>query len=491
MKYHFRQGKELIGKIYKKRSAWVNWVILIVCMVIARVTRDNAAIFFLPVVLWSKEHNYITKAALEVLTEPERKFLEPEKDLLWKIYCEFPDLNWAHYGCFGGESGSPDMPRTTDIRREWDISYYCGFDPVTYKVPDYIPGMLSDTKYSPSFHHKKMYKEDFGYCPMGSYEAPARYFPKVIDCWRDGRLADGMRFLGVLLHHVEDRGAFAYWPDLHIKGHVANPEEAIRLEGYTPQKLGMTIDEAVADIEQRMHALLRFTEGNVPAVDAAWKAGDISAAEGLILKNALENVRAVADVIHTAIGLVDCNLSVSYWCNYHSLPTMINLLQNPGFEISDGTDIPVGWVVRYHDLQDRVGRAEWVWGRLYSMWFTPVRSGEHALKLMWTPPQGIEWRQRWTCAVPVKAAQVFEYSGWMKTEKATGASYLVIYFYTRDNELILKSGSKEIQGSTDWQRISLKGEVPEHAEKAVVACRSDGNNGAVWFDDLELNYIAG
>lgn len=465
-------------------------ILFLTAIAIHLLSDKQTPLTFLPFVfLWSREHNYITKAALEALSEKEREFLEPEKDLLWKVYCEFPDLNWAHYGQFGYENGDPEAPRTKDKRREWDISYYCGFDPVTLDMPGHLPGMLSDTEYSPPFQRKEMYKQYSGYCPMGSYEAPFRYLPKVVDCWRDGRLADGMRFLGVLLHHVEDRGAFAYWPDLHIKGHVPNPEETIVLEAYTPERLGETVDEAVAGVEGRMHALLRFTESNVPAVDAAWKAGDVPEAEGRILKNALENVRAVADVIHTAIELVDCNLSVPYWCDYRGRPPMINLLQNSGFEINDGTDVPAGWVARHHDLQDRVGRAEWVWGRLYSMWFKPVRSGERALKLMWTPPEGIEWRQRWTCAMPVRAGQMLEYSGWMKTEKATGASYLVIYFYTRDNESVTESRSVELTGSADWQRVVFQVEVPAQAEKAIVACRSDGNEGAVCFDDLELIYL--
>lgn len=461
-------------------------------MIVTKILRDDSGLSFLPfMVLWAEEHNYITKAALEALSKKEQELLEPEKDLLWIVYCEFPDLNGPNYGRFGGESGDPEAPRTIDIRREWDISYYCGFDPVTQKAPEYIPGMLSGTDYCPPFHHKAIYKDQLGYCPMGSYDTPARYFPKVIDCWRDGRLADGMRFLGVLLHHVEDRGAFAYWPELHIKGHVPKPEENIRLEGYTPESLGRTVDEAVAGIERRMHALLGFTEVNVPAVDAAWKAGDVSTAERIILDNALENVRAVADVIHTAIELVDCNISVPYWCDYRHLPVMINLLQNPGFEINDGTDMPAGWVARYHDLQDRMGRAEWEWSRFYSIWFTLVRGGERSVKLMWTPPQGIEWRQRWTCAVPVKAGQMFECSGWIKTEKATGASYLVSYFYTRDNKPVAEMRSVELSGSADWQRVSFRVQAPEQAEKALIACRSDGNDGAVWFDDLGLILLPG
>ncbi|MFA7373681.1 MAG: hypothetical protein WC074_09035, partial [bacterium] len=172
-----------------KRRFTINMMIVATYLAISKITGNELGLSFLPViVLWAEEHNYITKAALEVLSEKEQKFLEPERDLLWKVYCEFPDLNGPNYGRFGGESGDPEVPRTIDIRREWDISYYCGFDPVTQKAPEYIPGMLSSTDYCPPFHHKETYVEQQGYCPMGNYGAPARYFPKVIDCWRDGRL---------------------------------------------------------------------------------------------------------------------------------------------------------------------------------------------------------------------------------------------------------------------------------------------------------------
>lgn len=450
-------------------------------------TKDNNPFFLFPFFfLWAEEHLYITKAAIEVLPKKEREFLEPEKDLLWKIYCMFPDLNGAHYGKFGGEGGFPDLPRTPDIRREWDISYYCGFDPITGNVPEYTPGMITTTMFCPPFFKKEMYHENLGYCPMGSYEAPSRYFPKVIDCWQNGLFADGMRFLGVLLHHIEDRGAFAYWPELHIKGHISNPEKVIKLDSYNPKILGDTIEKAVVGIEKRMRELCLFTEKSVSEVAKFIQQRKQSQVEKLILKNALENVKVVADVIHTAIFLVDCNKSIPYWRDYRDLPKGINLLQNPSFEIDDGTGVPAGWVVRYYNLEDRIGRAEWVNSKLYSIWYRVVRSGKYSVKLMWSPEEGIEWRQRWTCAIPVKKGQKFEYSGWIKTEKATGKNYLIVYFYTRDNTIIESVRSKSVKGTNTWQKISFAFEVPEKAEKIIVACRSDGNKGAVWFDDMEI-----
>lgn len=473
--------KNIMGKILLA-SIFVLFVFII--------KREETPFFFLPFVfLWSKEHLYITRAAIETLPEREKKFLEPEKDLLWKVYCMFPDWNWPWYGEFGGEEGAPDLPRSEDLRRAWDISYYCGFDPITGKVPDYTPGIITTTMKMPPFFKKGMYKENLGYCPMGSYEAPKRYFPKVIDCWQNGLFADGMRFLGVLIHHIEDRGAFAYNPELHIKGHVSHPEKDIKLDSYTPKILGKTTEEAIYGIEQRMRTLSLFVEKEERKVAHFFSKGVISSAEKIILKIALETAKVVADTLHTAIQLVDCNKRVAEWYDYRGLPKMINLLQNPSFEINDGTGIPAGWVPKYYNPEDKVGRAEWICSRNHSIWFNVVRNGQYSVKLMWTPKEGIEWRQRWTCCIPVIKGQIFEYSGWIRTSKATGASYLVVYFYTRDNTFVSERKSKILSGTKDWQRISFRIKVPEKAEKMVAACRSNDNEGAVWFDDLELILI--
>jgi len=51
--------------------------------------------------------------------------------------------------------------------------------------------------------------------------------------------------------------------------------------------------------------------------------------------------------------------------------------------------------------------------------------------------------------------------------------------------------SVELSGSAEWQRVSFRVQAPEQAEKALIACRSDGNDGAVWFDDLGLILLPG
>ena len=90
MNYCFAREMRFIRDIYMKRRFTINMMIVATYLAISKITGNELGLSFLPViVLWAEEHNYITKAALEVLSEKEQKFLEPERDLLWKVYCEF------------------------------------------------------------------------------------------------------------------------------------------------------------------------------------------------------------------------------------------------------------------------------------------------------------------------------------------------------------------------------------------------------------------
>ena len=82
---------------------------------------------------WGGEHNRITAAAIEVLPTEDRAYIASEAAALAQVYCEFPDRNWACYGEWGGGNADPRLSRLADFRREWDVSFYCGWDPVLRK----------------------------------------------------------------------------------------------------------------------------------------------------------------------------------------------------------------------------------------------------------------------------------------------------------------------------------------------------------------------
>jgi hypothetical protein len=447
----------------------------------------------LPVMLWSKDHSRITRAAIDALSEKEQEFLEPEKDLLVNTYCMFPDNNSAHCGDWGDD---PNGPRTPDIRREWDISYYVGWDPLRDEGLLFPPSDIAPAHACPPPPMRPVIDLSVAdFYPMGSYITPKIYVPRILEALRCGRHADAVRFLGVLLHHVQDIGAFMYWPDIHCVSHLHDEHiDQIGAKGHQAQILGTTEEDAIENIIVRMRDLIAFTEDNtVPKIKKAMKTEDEPMRQRALLNLINQNVNVCADVIRTILYFTDGYKYPVYFEDYifskTSNPININLIKNPSFEIGDGTGVPAGWVVGWHDLEDKIGRAEWEWSRKNSVFSRASRSGQRSAKLMWTPGDGIEWRQRWTSAFTVKSGEEYKASAWVKFQEATGENYLILYFYKRDNTAVGQSKSSVVKGSGTWQNISFTVRVPEGAEKARVACRSDANKGVVWFDDIEVMQI--
>lgn len=477
-----------------KKSGKKKIFLIVFSVLIGLLSRNNKDIFFIffPFFfLWAEEHHTITREAIRVQPKNVQDWLEPEKNLLWKIYCMFPDLNWPWYGEWGGESGCPDKERLPDLRREWNISYYCGWDPLCQKEILYPPGKDILPPGCPPPSTKPSFPPSMrNYCPMGSYSAPQRYLPLLISAIEEGRFADGIRFLGVLLHHIQDRGAFTYWPELHMKGHITD-QKLIHLRKYQPQVLGSTIESAISQIVNRMHLLSNFQNKRIGDVIKAHKSRNRDEIDAAILEFALETCRLTADTILTVAHLMDYGKPANYWGYWIEFPnsgnpTNINLVDNPSFERDDGSGYPDGWVIGWYNLKDRMGRAEWDWSRKHSVFSKVVRSGERSIKLMWTPEEGIEWRQRWPVAISVLPGEKYRCSGWIKCQKSTGKSYIAIYTYTRDNEPVKVLCSSATSGTHDWKRIEFDFKIPPKVEKIRCACRSDGNKGAVWFDDIEI-----
>jgi hypothetical protein len=436
-------------------------------------------------------HSVITRAAIDVLPEPEQAWFGKEKDFLIDVYCHFPDINWPWFGQWGGEQGDPSGSRTQDLRREWNISYYCGWDPCGKKTELRPPArqILSNTMPLPSVY-PVIKAEEQRFCPMGAYWAPEFYLPKIIEALQEGAFVDGVRFLGVLVHHIEDRVAFSYWPDLHKKGNLLDMD-MMQIKGYSPEQLGRNLEDAIKNIEKRMRESVEFELPRIPLLEQAYADKDSEKIENIILEFYQEAGRAAADTIHTVIQLVDGNHYTNYWGYWIEYPvtgnpTMVNLIDNPSFETNDGSGYPSGWVIKWLDINDKLGKAEWDWSRMHSCFSKMTRSGERSLKLMWTPAKGIEWIQRWPSAVMnLSEGEKYESSSWMKTKDATGESYFIIYLYD-GIKLIDEFKSRSICGNCDWTKIILEFTIPPGVDRMRFACRSDNNQGAVWFDDLEI-----
>ena len=184
------------------------------------------------------EHSHITATAVQLLSAYDQRALAPEAIALAREYCMFADRNWAGYGEWGSGEANPRKPRFPDTRREWDISFYMGFNPITGEGKRYM--------------HR----------PPESYEAVPLYFGKALEALQAGRLTDGSRYLGVTLHFLQDSGAFGHLQPIHRPFHWKRRED-VRADGYQPRLLGKTSKEAAEGLLVRLRGLVGMTERRV------------------------------------------------------------------------------------------------------------------------------------------------------------------------------------------------------------------------------------
>ena len=425
-------------------------------------------------------HHRITEVAIEALPAEDLEYIGAEKSALINLYCGFPDMNWACYGEWGGGTGDPGKPRFPDTRREWEISFYCLYDPALGKGRFYFHG------------------------PPASYECTPIYFLKAVETLREGRVEDGVRFLGVLLHYIQDSASFPYLQPIHRNSGRIDAER-FHLDGYTPRRLGKRPEEVANEIPKYIEELVRRAEMNmkpliewagIPLEEAkrlcerdvmhpkvveavgrilAERGGDFRSAA---TRCALECADVCADVLHSALQFAAIPAQIP------SNPIGVNLAFNPSFEEDDGDDIPDGWYIGWLDLTDRAGRAKWY--RAGTHWEKHVKTGKRSVLILWAPKSGIEWRQTWRRAIRVRDGERYKLSCWIETRGATGRSFVALEFYDGAYNPISRSESESVAGDIAWRKIEVESEPPQGARWMRVILRSEDNEGAVWFDDVEL-----
>ncbi len=129
------------------------------------------------------------------------------------------------------------------------------------------------------------------------------YFLRALQALRMESPANAARWIGSLLHFVEDTGSPPHAAE--IRGGVhSNMEnwvdaEAIRLGAYRPQKLGGSDVEALEGFLRRMDALIEFSKPRGRRLVTPVLIGNKSAVKPVVLECALETSRVVADLLHT------------------------------------------------------------------------------------------------------------------------------------------------------------------------------------------------
>lgn len=402
------------------------------------------------------DHACMAYASFRALSEEERAWLYPEIPAFMQIYTELPDMNWNNYGTFGGWSGLPDQPRTPDLRREYEICEFTGWNPNT--------GV----------------GRRFGHEPEGLRAAIPWYLPRIVDRFRAGQFQQPIMQLGALCHLIQDCATF---PGVQALHRTATADwRKINIDGYQPRIIARDVDGLVTGTLAAANEMIAWCDQQIPALRAAQQSGDAATDESIRVACCNRAAMLCADLMRSLIALVG-------ECPRPGPPELgVNLVANPGAEEEDpGERLPRHWVVGYGDLNDRVGRAEWEGQiqRNLNLW----REGRHSLKLMWTPAAGLEWHQSWPCCTYVRPGEYYAASAWVKLYAATGQTQVLLAFYDEQTRPVAEIASAPLAGTADFQRLRVAAAVPEGAVRARVILRSYRNEGAAWFDEIELTRV--
>jgi hypothetical protein len=137
------------------------------------------------------------------------------------------------------------------------------------------------------------------------------YFRRALQALRTEDPANAARWVGSLLHFVEDTGspphAAEIRGDLHTKMENWVQASLIHLPGYQPRLLGTDEDRALVAFLQRMDELIEFSKPRGKSLATKVLIGQRAAVEPVVLECALETSRVVADLLHTLGHLAEAS----------------------------------------------------------------------------------------------------------------------------------------------------------------------------------------
>jgi hypothetical protein len=208
-------------------------------------------------------HSWITSAAVDNLgpRHPLVRHLQSNADRL-PTYCQMADWRRGLITCKGGES---------------------------FYADDYL---LFPTMPVHLEHDSPAVEETY-----------RPYFRRAVQSLRTETPANAARWIGSLLHFVEDSGspphAFKTHGDLHVRMENWVDKRRIRLDGYRPQALGATEDQALEGFVRRMEGLIAYSRERGRKLRPLAEARRRAEAEPIELESALECSRVVADLLET------------------------------------------------------------------------------------------------------------------------------------------------------------------------------------------------
>jgi hypothetical protein len=129
------------------------------------------------------------------------------------------------------------------------------------------------------------------------------YFERALQAMRTEDAANAARWIGSLLHFVEDTGSPPHSAEIRGEVHTKMENwvkpERIFLGNYHPRLLGTNDADALAGFLKRMDELIEFAKPRGKDLVTKVLIGQRSAVEPVVLECALETARVSADLLHT------------------------------------------------------------------------------------------------------------------------------------------------------------------------------------------------
>lgn len=232
-------------------------------------------------VAWGIGHRSITEGALAVLPQWEKNLLGEELALLGQQHCFIPD----------------EVYTKKEVQK--------------YAMMDSKPGQV----YLVELHLPP--------APAEQYELLRYFMGKAVEQFRAGRADEGARYLGTLVHALEDWGCPAHSvPDdnmftlmkqfvppteeyrfVPMHGPMENAAFTVDLGDYRPQLLGTSLDEAAFNLLDRVQQSTIHARAHVVPIMQALYAGDEAASAAAQQQAGQFDAAVVADAVHTALSI--------------------------------------------------------------------------------------------------------------------------------------------------------------------------------------------
>lgn len=228
---------------------------------------------------WGKSiHSAITKAALEALPEWQRSLLAAQREALIERYCMIPDNAQANQKELGKYILLPNGDRFSHLP-------YRGRQQNVYQIQHYLE--------------------------------------RSVDLIRSNDLEEGAKYLGCLLHFLEDSGSPAHvfpgdnqlglmkdflgapdaFKDRGLHSLVEEGHANVNISGYRPKLLGATVEEAASNLVERYGEMVRHVRSQqIPILQAVFRNVPEDADRGRLVA-ATYDAQVAADAIYTILSI--------------------------------------------------------------------------------------------------------------------------------------------------------------------------------------------